>query len=140
MTTYLHSELTSAVINAFYSVHSELGFGFLEKVYENALAIALRERGFHVVQQAPIPVWFHRQKVGEYYADIIVDEKVILELKAAESLVPEHEKQLLNYLKATEIQVGLLLNFGRQPEVRRKIFETARKQHITHPNQGELAR
>ena len=138
MTTYLHSELTSAIINAFYSVHSELGFGFLEKVYENALAIALRERGFHVVQQAPIPVWFHRQKVGEYYADIIVDEKVILELKAAESLVPEHEKQLLNYLKATEIQVGLLLNFGRRAEVRRKVFETARNKRPVGQDGGAL--
>ena len=127
MTTYLHSDLTSSIINAFYDVYNELGFGFLEKVYENALAIELRQRGFIVGQQAPIPVWYHGQKVGAYYADLIVNECVILELKAVDCVVDDHEKQLLNYLKASDIEVGLLLNFGRKAEVRRKVFQTARK-------------
>lgn len=138
MTAYLHSELTSAILNAFYHVHSELGFGFLEKVYENALAIELRERGFHVVQQSPIAVWYHGLKVGEYYADLVVNQCVILELKAAEGLVPEHEYQLLNYLKATDMQVGLLLNFGRRAEVRRKVFETARNKRPVGQDGGAL--
>ena len=127
MTTYLHSDLTSSIINAFYDVYNELGFGFLEKVYENALAIELRQRGFIVGQQAPIPVWYHGQKVGAYYADLIVNECVILELKAVDCVVDDHEKQLLNYLKASDIEVGILLNFGRKGEVRRKVFQTARK-------------
>lgn len=128
MNTYLQSEVTSAIIGAFYDVYNELGFGFLEKVYENALVLELRRRGFKVVQQAPIPVWYRDAKVGEYYADLLVNNCVILELKAAETLAPEHEAQLLNYLKATCIQVGLLLNFGLKAQVRRKVFETARKE------------
>jgi GxxExxY protein len=126
MSVYLQSDLTGSIINAFYCVYNELGFGFLEKVYENALAFELRQRGYQVVQQAPIPVWYHDVKVGEYYADLLVNDCVILELKAAEGLIVEHEAQLLNYLRATRVQVGLLLNFGPKPQIRRKVFETAR--------------
>jgi len=124
---YKHSRLTSAIINAFYHVYNTLGYGFLEKVYENALAHELRSRGFDVIQQAPIRVHYDGIVVGEYYADLLINGLVIVELKAAEAIAPEHEAQLLNYLKATEIEVGLLLNFGPEPQVRRKIYETARR-------------
>jgi GxxExxY protein len=123
---YKHGELTDAIINAFYAVYSTLGYGFLEKVYENALAHELRKRGHRVIQQAPIKVAYDDVVVGEYYADMVVNAAVILELKVAESIAPEHEAQLLNYLKATDIDVGLVLNFGPKPKVRRKIYETAR--------------
>jgi GxxExxY protein len=123
---YKHSELTNAIINAFYHVYNTLGYGFLEKVYENALAYELRKRGYRVCQQAPIAVRYDGVVVGEYFADLGVEDAVIVELKAAKAIVPEHEAQLINYLKATDIDVGLLLNFGPQPQVRRKIYETAR--------------
>ena len=122
MSDYLYEELTSKVIASFYKVYNTLGFGFLEKVYENALMIELRNNGFEVEKQKPINVQYYNKIVGEYFADLIVEDKVILELKAAEALVQEHELQLINYLKATEIEVGLLLNFGKKPEIRRKIF------------------
>ena len=119
---YLHKELTSEIIGCFYDVYNELGFGFLEKVYENALKYELEKNGLKVEKQKPIKVFYDGVKVGEYFADLIVNDTVILELKAAESLCEEHEFQLINYLKATNIEVGLLLNFGKKPEVRRKIF------------------
>ncbi|HVM71596.1 MAG TPA: GxxExxY protein [Anaerolineales bacterium] len=118
----LHEEITSDIINAFYKVYNTLGYGFLEKVYENALAQELSTRGHEVKQQVPIQVLYERKVVGEYYADLLVDDKVILELKTAESIAKEHEAQLLNYLKAVRIEVGLLLNFGKEPQFKRKIF------------------
>jgi len=124
---YKESELTGGIINAFYHVYNQLGHGFLEKVYENALAHELRKRKYEVVQQAPIKVCYDGVIVGEYYADLLVNGAVILELKAAASIAPEHEAQLLNYLKATDIDVGLVLNFGPEPQIKRKIFETARR-------------
>ena len=122
MENYKHKGLTSAIIGCFYDVYNELGYGFLEKVYENALKYELEKRGFKVEKQKPINVFYDEIKVGEYFADLVVDDAVILELKAAESLCEEHEYQLINYLKATNIEVGLLLNFGKKPEIRRKIF------------------
>ncbi|MEW6195252.1 MAG: GxxExxY protein [Bacteroidota bacterium] len=122
MEEYLHKELTSKIIDAFYRVYNALGFGFLEKVYENALKHELELMKLKVEKQKPIDVYYKEMKVGEYFADLIVEDKVILELKAAEFLIEEHELQLINYLKATEIEVGLLLNFGKKPEIRRKIF------------------
>jgi GxxExxY protein len=122
MDEYLHQDLTSKIISCFYKVYNALGFGFLEKVYENAMLIELNNIGLFVERQKPISVFYNEKLVGEYFADIIVDNKVIIELKAAESLIVEHELQLINYLKATDIEVGLLLNFGKKPEVRRKIF------------------
>ena len=116
-TKYLHSELTDKIINCFYTVYNTLGYGFLEKVYENSLCILLREAGLKVNAQLPINVYFRNNLVGEYYADIIVEDKVIIELKAVESLKDIHGNQLVNYLKATEIEIGLLLNFGVKPEV-----------------------
>jgi GxxExxY protein len=119
---YKHSELTEKVIKAFFKVYNTLGFGFLEKVYENALFIELKSMGLFAEKQRRIKVIYEEQQVGDYYADLIVDEKVIIELKAAEALCEEHEFQLINYLKATEIEVGLLLNFGKKPQFKRKVF------------------
>ncbi|MEW5845879.1 MAG: GxxExxY protein [Bacteroidota bacterium] len=119
---YLHQELTSKIIECFYQVYNTLGYGFLEKVYENALKIELEKSGLIVERQKPIKVYYGSEVVGEYFADLLVNDQVIIELKAAETICEEHEYQLLNYLKATSIEVGLLLNFGKKPEIRRKIF------------------
>ncbi len=125
---YKHSDITQQIIGAFYKVYNTLGYGFLEKVYENALAIELKQHGLSVVQQVPIKVYYNGQSVGKYYTDLLVEDKVIVELKTVETLTDEHYAQLLNYLKATKIEVGLILNFGPgKPEVRRKVFETARR-------------
>ena len=117
-----HSHLSSEIIRAFYNVYNTLGYGFLEKVYENAMYIELRKLGFFVEKQKKIQVYYENEIVGDYYADLIVNEIIIIELKATESLCEEHEFQLINYLKATEIEIGLLLNFGKKPEFKRKIF------------------
>ncbi|SHJ19849.1 GxxExxY protein [Tangfeifania diversioriginum] len=119
---YLHAQTTERIIKCFYKVYNELGYGFLEKVYQNALFYELINAGFYCEAQKPIKVYYSEKLVGEYYTDIIVNNEIILELKAAEALVEEHEFQLINYLKATEIEIGLLLNFGKKPEIRRKIF------------------
>lgn len=116
------SEITGGIIKCFYDVYNELGFGFLERVYENALKIELEVNGFHVEKQKAIKVYYKESKVGEYYADLVVNNEIILELKAAESICLEHEYQLINYLKATNFELGLLLNFGKKPEIKRKIF------------------
>jgi GxxExxY protein len=118
-----HASVTEQIIAAFYKVDNTLGYGFLEKVYENAMVIALRKLGLKVEQQARIDVFFEGEKVGEYYADLLVNSCVIVELKALEQLCAEHHAQLLNYLKATGIEVGLLLNFGPKPELKRKVMD-----------------
>ncbi|NOZ60456.1 MAG: GxxExxY protein [Calditrichaeota bacterium] len=123
----LHSDITDKIIRAFYNVNNTLGFGFLEKVYENAMIIELRKMGCKVLQQQNIKVFYDNKIVGDYFADLLVDDLVIVELKAMDSLCEEHEAQLINYLKATEIEVGLLLNFGKKAEFRRKIFTNDRK-------------
>ena len=125
--TYLHSSVTEQIIKAFYKVYNTLGYGFLEKVYENAMLIELRKMGLNAEKQVAIKVYYEGELVGEYKADIIVVEKVIVELKAAESLCEQDDAQLINYLKATEIEVGLLLNFGVKPQMRRKIFTNNKK-------------
>ncbi len=122
-----HSEITGQIIKAFYKVYNPLGYGFLEKVYENALFLELQEMNLKVVRQAPIKVYYNGQEVGEYFADLIVEDCVIAELKAVDKLVEIHEAQLLNYLKATKIEVGLLLNFGVKAEYERKVFDNNRK-------------
>jgi len=124
----LHEEITEKIIQAFYKVNNTLGHGFIEKVYENALAIELRKMGFTVSQQKKIKVYYEGEEVGDYESDLTVDDLVIVETKAKESLREEHEAQLINYLKATKIEVGLLMNFGKKPEFRRKIFSNDRKQ------------
>ena len=130
MKIFKHKELTDKIIEAFYCVYNELGFGFLENVYQNALYYELLQRGFGVESQQPINVHYKTHLVGKYKADLIVNELIILELKAAECLVPENELQLINYLKATDKEVGLLFNFGIKPEVRRKAFDNNRKKHF----------
>lgn len=129
---YKHSDITAKIIECFYKVYNTLGYGFLEKVYENTMFLELREMGLFVEKQKPIKVYYKKHKVGDYYADLIVSEAVIVELKAAQALCPEHEYQLINYLKATEIEVGLLLNFGKSPRFKRKIFsnESSKKEHL----------
>ncbi|WP_165774536.1 GxxExxY protein [Candidatus Viridilinea mediisalina] len=122
-----HHDLTDAVINAFYHVYNTLGSGFLEKVYENALVYELRKRGYTVAQQLPIKVLYDGHVVGDYYADLVVNNCVILELKAVATITTDHEAQLLNYLRATRYEVGLLLNFGPKPQVKRKIYDLARQ-------------
>jgi GxxExxY protein len=125
---FRHSELTRSIIGTFYEVYNELGHGFLESVYENALCIALREKGFDVHQQIDVPVWFRGSKIGDFDADVLVNKLVIVELKSVRTLDPAHVAQLLNYLKVTDIEVGLLLNFGPRPEFKRVVFGNDRKQ------------
>ena len=122
----LHKELTEQVIKAFYTVYNTLGYGFLEKVYEKSLMIELAEVGLSATSQYPIEVYYKQQHVGLYYADIVVNDILILEFKAAESLCEEHEYQLINYLKATDIEIGLLFNFGKSPQFSRKIYTNSR--------------
>ncbi|MES1220298.1 MAG: GxxExxY protein [Bacteroidota bacterium] len=119
---FLHEDITDKIIAAFYKVYNSLGYGFLEKVYENALIHELNIHGLIATGQFPVDVFYQDQKVGVYFADIIVDSKIIVEVKAVESIAREHELQLTNYLKATNIEIGLLLNFGKKPEFKRKIF------------------
>jgi GxxExxY protein len=119
--------LTRQIIGAFFRVYNRLGYGFLEKVYERALAIELRERGLRVACQKPVKVCYGVRMVGDYFADLVVEDSVIVELKAAEALHPAHEAQLVNYLRATEIEVGLLLNFGTKPQFSRKLFTNDKK-------------
>jgi len=122
-----YKALTEKIIKVFYRVYNQLGYGFLEKVYENAMMITFRKEGISAVPQSPIKVFYEGEIVGEYFADILVDDKVIVEIKAAKTLAAEHEAQLLNYLKATDYEVGLLLNFGPNSEIKRKIFDNHRK-------------
>lgn len=129
---YKHAELTELIIGTFYEVYNELGIGFLEKVYEEAMALVLRSKGIQVQCQVPLPVWFRETKIGAYEADLVVADLVLVELKAGKGLDPSHEAQLLNYLRATEIEVGLLLNFGPRPQVRRFAFTNERKGISVH--------
>jgi len=123
-----HKDLTDKILHAFFKVvYADLGYGFLEKVYENAMMIALHSMGLNVKNQEKITVYFQGQVVGEYFADLIVEDKVIVELKAASRLLVDHEAQLLNYLRATPYEVGLVLNFGPKPDFRRKVFANDRK-------------
>ncbi|MBG6061944.1 GxxExxY protein [Flavobacterium sp. CG_9.1] len=127
MGTILHEELTKSIIKIFFDVYNELGYGFLERVYQNALYFELKANGFDVEAQKRIKVYYKEIEVGDYYADIIVNDLVILELKAQEYMVEANEFQLINYLKATNCEVGLLLNFGKKPEFIRKVYQNNRK-------------
>ena len=119
--------MTDKILQAFFKVHSVLGYGFSEKVYQNSLAIELAKLGLQVEQQKQIEVHYDGYVVGEYFADMVINGCVIIELKAVRQLLDEHEAQLLNYLKATTIEVGLLLNFGPKAEFKRKVYDNARK-------------
>lgn len=123
----LHQDLSSLIIKTFYEVYNELGYGFLEKVYQNALLIELKNRGLQVSSNEKIKVYYKGENVGDYYADIIVNNTIIVELKATEFIVEAFENQLLNYLRGTDCEVGLLLNFGKKPEFKRRVFENKRK-------------
>lgn len=125
-----HFDITEQIIGAFYDVYNQLGFGFLEKVYENALAIELKERGHNVRQQFGVLVRYRGQIVGEYFADLVIDEKVLVEVKSVRKLLDVHEAQLLNYLKATPYEVGLLLNFGREADVQRRVYDNDKKPNL----------
>ena len=122
-----YKELTEKIIKIFYKVYNTLGYGFLERIYENAMMIELKREDILAFSQYAIKVFYEDEIVGEYFADILVDDKVIVEIKAARNLALENEAQLLNYLKATDKEVGLLLNFGPKPEIKRKVFDNLRK-------------
>jgi GxxExxY protein len=132
----IHAELTEKIIGIFYEVYNELGHGFLESVYEEALSIALAERNVFFQRQIGIPVSFRGRQIGDFCADLLIDNKVIVELKAGRAIEPAWEKQLLNYLRATQIEVGLLLNFGPSAQFRRMVFENERKKIRVHPRES----
>ena len=108
-----HEELTKKIIGCCFEVINELGAGFLESVYEKSLVIALRDKGVNAVNQSPVRVYFRNECVGEFFADVLVEDEIIVELKATKALSPEHKAQVINYLKASEKSVGLLVNFGK---------------------------
>lgn len=126
-----HSHITELIIKAFFKVYNTLGYGFLEKVYENAMLIELRNQGLRAENQKGIKVYYDEIEIGNYLADIIVEDLIIIELKAAEALCEEHEAQLINYLKATNMEVGLLFNFGKTAQFKRKIFDNNLKSNRT---------
>jgi GxxExxY protein len=123
-----HGLLTDQILGVFYDVYNELGHGFLESVYHRSLVLALESVGLNVCSRVPIPVWFRGHQVGHFEADVLVQTCVLLELKAARSLDSSHRAQLMNYLRATDIEVGLLLNFGERPEFKRVVFDNLKKQ------------
>ena len=123
-----HGLITDQILNVFYDVYNELGHGFLESVYHRSLVLALELSGLNVCSRVTIPVWFRGHQVGNFVADVLVENCVLLELKAARSLDSSHRAQLMNYLRATDIEVGLLLNFGERPEFKRVVFDNLKKQ------------
>ena len=127
MANLLHKTITDTIIKVYYEVYNELGHGFLEKIYQNAMYFELKSLGYKVEAQKQIKVYFKKQLVGEYYSDLLVEDKVIVELKATELLMNVHVAQIMNYLKATPIEVGILLNFGEEPEFKRLIYTNDRK-------------
>ena len=134
----IEEELTGQIIKVFFKVYNTLGYGFIESVYHNAMIIELTNSGFQIESEKPIAVYYNGRVVGTFAADLVVEGKVILELKAKERIVEAHEAQLLNYLRSTEIELGLLLNFGKQPEFKRKYFSNKNKHLATEPDSGRL--
>ena len=128
-----HCDLTDRIIGVFYDLYNELGHGFLESTYSEAMALALTESGLANAREVPVPVWFRGRKVGQYFADLVVESPVLLELKVSRTLESAHEAQLLHYLKSTEIEVGLLFNFGPRPQFRRLLFDNERKKIRGNP-------
>ena len=129
-----HGELTQKVIGVFFEVYNELGHGFLEWVYQRAFELALTAKGLRVCRKIEVPVWFRGEKVGDFEADVLVEDRLLLELKAVRCLDAAHEAQLLNYLRATDVEVGLLFNFGFKPQFKRFAFENSRKQRRDDPS------
>ena len=130
MSSLLHKQITDDILKVFYDIYNELGYGFLEKVYQNAMYFELKNKGYKVEAQTPIKVYFKGQLIGEYYSDLLIENKVIIELKACDLLMNVHVAQLMNYLKATKIKLGLLLNFGEEPEFKRIIYTNDRKKNL----------
>jgi GxxExxY protein len=129
----LNPELTEKIIGIYYEVYNEVGFGFLESVYRNCMEIALSQSGILVQREYPIPVYFRGKEAGQFRADLLVSKQVLLELKAVQSLDRSHEAQIMNYLRATDLEIGLLLNFGGpKPQFRRIVFENSTKIRV-HP-------
>lgn len=122
-----HADLTEKLVGIFFNIHNELGHGFLESVYEQAFSVVLAENNIFFQRQMAVPVWFHDQQIGEFRADLLVDRKVLVELKTGRDIEPAWEKQLLNYLRATDVEVGLLFNFGPNAQFKRYAFENDRK-------------
>jgi GxxExxY protein len=127
MANLLHQNLSDTILKIYFEVYNVLGYGFLEKVYQNAMYFELKSKGYKVEAQKQIKVYYKSQLVGDYFADLLIDDSIILELKACECLMDEHKAQLLNYLKATDVEIGLLLNFGTAPEFKRSIYTNDRK-------------
>ena len=130
MTDLLHKEISKPILEVFYDVYNQLGYGFLEKVYQNAMYFELKSQGYKVEAQKQIKVYFRNQLVGEFYADLLIEDAIIVELKACEHLVNSHIAQLMNYLKATQIEIGLVLNFGETQEFKRLVYTNNRKSNI----------
>jgi GxxExxY protein len=122
-----HGDLTEKLIGIFFAIHNELGHGFLESVYEQAFSVSLAEAGIFFERQVAVPVWFHQKQIGEFRADLLVDRKALVELKTGRDIDSAWEKQLLNYLRATNVDVGLLFNFGPNAQFRRYVFENEKK-------------
>jgi GxxExxY protein len=122
-----HEELTEQIIGVFYAVFRELGYGFLESVYEEAMVVSLAEAGLTISRQVAVPVWFHGKKIGEFKADLVVNNLILVELKATKRLEQVHESQTLNYLRATDFEVALLFNFGPSAQLKRLVFDNERK-------------
>jgi GxxExxY protein len=135
---YKHSELTDLIIAVFYEVYNELGFGFLESVYRKSLCLALLQKGVSVEQEVPVTVFFRGQNVGDFRADLVVDRTILLELKTAEQIVAAHESQVLNYLRSTALELGLILNFGPKPQVRHLLLDNSRKHAKSHHAGGSF--
>ena len=131
----MHGELTERIIGVFYDVYNELGYGFLESTYSGAMLIALHDAGLSASCEVSVsvPVWFRGRKVGQYFADLLVNDRVLVELKTGRNIESSHESQLLHYLRATEIEVRLLLNFGVRPQFRRLLFDNPRKKIRANP-------
>ncbi|MEP7148143.1 MAG: GxxExxY protein [Acidobacteriota bacterium] len=134
----IDEQLTSRIIKAFYTVYNSLGHGFLERIYHNAMIIQLVSDGLVIETQKPIAVLYGENVIGTFSADLVVDEKVIVELKAKEGLHEAHEAQLTNYLRATDLEIGLLFNFGKQPEFKRKYFSNRNKRRSKHETDNIL--
>ena len=139
MDGFKSQEITEKIIGVFYDVYNEVGYGFLESVYEKCLLVALRESGLAAEQQVTIPFFFRGHPLADFSADLLIDRKVLVEIKTCRTLDRTHEAQLLNYLRATEVEIGLMLNFGERPQVRRLIFDNERKKHRGSPEQSSAA-
>ncbi|NUM75165.1 GxxExxY protein [candidate division KSB1 bacterium] len=133
-----HAEVTELIIRAFYTVYNTLGYGFLEKVYRRAMIIELSKLGLQAIEEAAIQVYYDGQIVGNFSADILVADKVIVETKSKRTLLEEHEAQLLHYLKSTICEVGLLLNFGTEPQVKRKVYDNDRKGGLSWTKMAQI--